>query len=142
MNNDVGRRSLSIELSFICNSLIGGTFLLGVVICARLAIALLWENDFPNLEFCSSTLCLIGITTWMIFVIVGWVRHYSTGVFRWRLILATVLTIMDSVSFWSGYDLISLVFAALIFSLLSLYFFTSREERKLADWVSRKAYPD
>ena len=139
--SDSGRRLFAIELSRFSDYVMIVLFLIGVILCTRFAVALLWEKDYPNLQLYSDTLCAVGIAAWMIFVIVGWVRHYS-GAFRWRLITVTVLVIMDSVLFGFGYGLISLVFAVLIFLLFSLYFYSGGGQKKWAEWISRKVYPE
>jgi hypothetical protein len=125
--SDNTKRSLRVvKISLVCSSLLSATFFIGGIICLRIVAALLWEGYSPDLY--TDILCLVGIATWMVFVIVGWVRHYSTEAFRWRLILATVLTVMDNVLFWLGYDSVSLIFAASIFFLLTFYFVIKFEE--------------
>jgi len=105
----------------------GGSFLaflffIGMLLCVRLMIALLWEKDYPNLQLYSNIMCSIGIVTGMVFAIAGWAQDCFEE-YRWRLIATTGLTIMDSILFWFGFTFVSLELTAVIFLILGLYFF-------------------
>ena len=102
-------------------------FFFVALLCVIFVDALFWGKDYPNLQSRSNFLCFIGIITWMIFIIVGWAQD-CFGKDRWRLIVATVLAIMDSVLFWFGYNFASLVFTTLFFLILGLYFFPSMDD--------------
>lgn len=114
------------DMRFFGGSFLAFLFFIGMLLCGRFAAALLWENDYPNLQLYSNIACLAGIFAWIIFVIAGRVRH--SGESRGRLIMDSVLAIINSVLFWFGHTLVSLMFATLIFLILGLYFIHSMDD--------------
>jgi len=126
-----GRKSGSsgsdFDMRFFGGSFLAFLFFIGMLLCVRFMIALLWEKDYPNLQLYSNILCFTGIATGMVFTIVGWMQDCSEK-YQWGLIAVTVLTIVDSMLFWFGYTFTSLVSTTLIFQILGLYFLPSMDD--------------
>ncbi len=115
------------DMRFFGGSFLAFLFFIGMLLCVRFMIALLWEKDYPNLQLYSNIMCFIGIVTGMIFAIAGWAQDCFEK-YRWGLIAATVLTITVSILYWFGYTFTSLVSTALIFLILGLYFLPSMKD--------------